>query len=74
MKSKFGEEEDNFPFHFATKVSLSSEQEEATTNDIDKENILKLLGFPDNAVHGWNITPLRTPPVVSDVCVCACGR
>ena len=63
MKSKFGNEEDNFPFRFATKVS---------------EENLKLLGFPDEAVDGWEITPLRTPLVVSNhkcyvFCVCGGG-
>ena len=59
----------NFPFRFAIKGSSSREQEEPTTRDIDTENTLELLGFPDNAVHGWKITPLRTPSVVSDVCL-----
>ena len=61
VTSKFGDEEDNFPFCFATKVSLSKEQG-------DREKSLKLSGFPDEAVHGWEMTPLRKPLVVSDMC------
>ena len=72
-KSEFGSQEWNFPFRFAIKAP-SREEDEATTSDIDTENTLELLGFPDNAVHGWKITPLRTPSVVSDVCVCAWER
>ena len=60
MTSKHGNEEDNFPFRFATEVSLPREQ-------VDTEESLKLLGFSDEAVHGWEITPLRTPPVVNYV-------
>ena len=59
MTSKLGNEEYNFPFRFATEVSLSREQ-------VGTEESLK-LGFSDEAVHGWQITPLRRPPVVSDV-------
>ena len=58
--SKFGKEEDTFPFSFATKVSSSREESY-------KKEGLKLLGFPDEAVHGWEITPLRSPEV-SDMC------
>ena len=64
----------NFPFRFAIKACSSKEQEAGTTKNIDTESTLELLRFPDNAVHGWKITPLRTPPVVCDVCVHARGR
>ena len=67
-KSKFGIEDFNFPFHFANKVPLSKEEEKPTTRNNHTDNTLKLLGFPDNSVHGWTITPKYTP-VVSDVCV-----
>ena len=67
MRSNFGNEEDNFPFCFATEVSLLREQ-------VDTEESLKLLGFPDEAVHGWEIITLSIPPVVSYVmCQCVCG-
>ena len=54
--SKFGNEEDNFSFHFATKVSLSREQKEGARRGIHTENTLKLSGFPNKLVHGWKIT------------------
>ena len=67
MTSKHGNEEDNFPFRFANELFLSRQQ-------VDTEESLKLLGFSDEAVHGWEITPLRTPPVVGYVaCQCVCG-
>ena len=65
-KSEFGSED--LKFHFTVKIPSSREQEEATTRDNYTENTLKLIGFPDNSVHGWKITPLYTP-VISDVCV-----
>ena len=69
--SKFGNEEDNFPFCFGTKIPLSRELEGATTTrDIFTEKTLKLLGFPNEAIHGWEITPLHTPVVSSVLCVC----
>ena len=72
--SKFGSEEFNFPFNFSTKSLPSNEQEEQTRRHIETEKTLKLLGFPDEAVNGWEITPLLNPPVVSNVvCVCVCG-
>ena len=69
--SKFGNEEDNFPFHFATKVSLSREQEEGARRGIHTEKTLRLSGFPNKLVHGWKITARCTPPVVS-ILVCVC--
>lgn len=62
---RFGTEEDNFQFNFAKTLS-SSEQEETTTTNIETQKALKLSGFPDKAVHGWTIMPLRTP-VVSNI-------
>ena len=67
MTSKHGNEEENFPFRFATEASLPREQ-------VDTEESLKLLGFSDESVHGWEITPLHTPPMVSYVmCHCVWG-
>ena len=66
MISKFGSEEFNFPFHFSTKTLSSSEQNEQIIRNIETEKTLKLLGFPDEAVDGWEITPLLNPPVVSN--------
>ena len=54
--SKFGNEEDNFSFCFATKVSLSRDQEEGARSGIHTEKTLKLSGFPNKLVHGWKIT------------------
>ena len=71
MISNFGSEEFNFSFHFATNTSPSSEQEKPTTRNIERENKLRLLGFPDEAVNGWEITPLFKPTEVSNV-VCFC--
>ena len=65
MISKFGNEDFNLPFHFATKTFSLSEQEEAARS-IEAEKMLKLLGFPDESVNGWEIIPLHTP-VVSNV-------
>ena len=68
-KSEFGSEDFNFPFHFANKIPSSNEEEKATTRNNNTDNTLKLLGFSDNLVNGWKVTPLHTP-VVSDLCVC----
>ena len=67
--SKFGNEEDNFPFRFATKVSR--EQKEGARRGIHTEKTLKLSGYPNKLVHGWKITARCTPPVVS-ILVCVC--
>ena len=72
MTSTFGNEDDNFPFRFATKVSLSREQEEGARRNIHTENTLKLLGFPNEMVHGWKVKAKHTPVVSIVVCVCIC--
>ena len=49
--SRFVSEEFNFPFRFSTNLLPSNEQEEQTRS-IETKKMLKLLGFPDEAVNG----------------------
>ena len=58
MTSNFGNEEDNFPFRFASTIPSSREQDEAARGDIHTKKNLKLVGFPDEAIDRWEITPL----------------
>ena len=60
MISKFGNVEFNLPFHFATKRFPLSKQEEGARRTIVTEKMLKLLGFLDESVNGWEIIHIYT--------------